>query len=491
VLADIYKAGALAVTSITSAPDSTPPTTISDAVPPGAPPGSAIGAGSTNSALGAVVQLVNTVRGPFASSNPSKFTYQYPRPWRMNGDSQVVDTGVLDALGYPVYESDVVVAPQLLRQRSLSPADDGGFPSGHSNALHLAALAMAYAVPERFQELVACAFDLAHTRIVAGMHSPVDVIGGRVLATALAAAALNDPQNATLKATARQQAAAYLQARTGTTADTLYAYAHPADPGDDPYADREANRRAVTKRLTYILPRHGRDERLTVPKGAEVLLETRLPYLDAAQRREVLRTTALPAGYALLDGPEQWGRLNLFAAADGYGAFDAEVAVTLDAAAGGFNAADAWRNDITGSGGLVKLGTGALTLSGDNRFGGGVRVVAGTLVAGSSTALGTGGAKVEGGTLRLTTRTRVRAAYSQTGGTLAVTARALLTVDGVAELGRGSTLEVTVDGDCHLVPILSARRLRGRFDTITLHADGYRALPIYTGSTLVLRLVRA
>ena len=64
---------------------------------------------------------------------------------------------------------------------------------------------------------------------------------------------------------------------------------------------------------------------MTVPKGAEVLLETRLPYLDAAQRREVLRTTALPAGYVLLDGFEQWGRLNLFAAADGYGAFDSDV----------------------------------------------------------------------------------------------------------------------------------------------------------------------
>ncbi|MFD0523246.1 phosphatase PAP2 family protein [Paractinoplanes durhamensis] len=52
------------------------------------------------------------------------------------------------------------------------PAEDGGFPSGHTNAFYLAALAFAYAVPERFQELVTAAFDLAETRIVAGMHSP-------------------------------------------------------------------------------------------------------------------------------------------------------------------------------------------------------------------------------------------------------------------------------------------------------------------------------
>ncbi|WP_181809431.1 phosphatase PAP2 family protein, partial [Streptomyces shenzhenensis] len=355
-LADLYKAGSLAVTSITSAPDGTPATTISDAVPAGAPAGSALGAGSHDSALGKVAALVDTVRGNYASGNPSKYAYQYPRPWRMNEDSEVVDTGRTDAYGFPVYESDVVVAPQLLRQRSTSPADDGGFPSGHTNAFHLAGLAYAYAVPERFQELVARALELSDTRIVAGMHNTVDVIGGRIMATALAAATLADPANADLKAAARAQALAYFEAQTGSTADTLYAYAHSADTGTDPYADREANERAATPRLTYVLDREGRDLPLTVPKGAEVLLETRQPYLTADQRREVLRTTGLPSGYVLLDGPEQWGRLNLFAAADGYGAFDADVTVTLDAAAGGFAAADSWRNDIDGHGGLTKQG---------------------------------------------------------------------------------------------------------------------------------------
>ena len=74
------------------------------------------------------------------------------------------------------------------------------------------------------------AFELSHTRIVSGMHSTVDVLGGRIIATALAAAALADPKNAGLKAAARAQAAAYFQEQTGTTADTLYAYAHSAGP---------------------------------------------------------------------------------------------------------------------------------------------------------------------------------------------------------------------------------------------------------------------
>ncbi|MEU9450124.1 phosphatase PAP2 family protein [Streptomyces sp. NPDC048277] len=498
-LADLYKAGSLAVTSITSAPDGTPATTISDAVPAGAPAGSALGAGSHDSALGKVATLVDTVRGNYASGNPSKYAYQYPRPWRMNEDSEVVDTGTTDAFGFPVYESDVVVAPQLLRQRGTSPTDDGGFPSGHTNAFHLAGLAYAYAVPERFQELVTRALELADTRIVAGMHNTVDVIGGRIMATALAAATLADPANADLKAAARAQALAYFEAQTGTTADTLYAYAHSAGADTDPYTDREANERAITPRLTYVLQRQGRDLPLTVPKGAEVLLETRQPYLSADQRREVLRTTGLPSGYVLLDGPEQWGRLNLFAAADGYGSFDADVTVTLDATAGGFAAADSWRNDIDGRGGLTKLGTGTLTLAGRNRYTGGTVLAAGTLVAAADDALGHGDVRVTAGTLRVTDRVFVRGAYTQDAGTLEVTlskgCKAPLTVKHLAVLGKGTTLSLNLGTERppaagSILPVLDVPRLRGQFDKVELNSTTLRAVPVYTADGLSVRLVK-
>ncbi|MFI6377524.1 phosphatase PAP2 family protein [Streptomyces sp. NPDC050546] len=499
-LAALYKKGAKAVTSITSAPDGTPPAKINDAVPADAPAGSALGAGSYDSELGQVARLQDTLRGNWASSNPAKFAYLYPRPWRMNEDSEVVDTGRTDEFGFPVYESKVVVAPQLLRQRGDKPAEDGGFPSGHTNALHLASLAYAYAVPERFQELMTRALELAHTRIVAGMHSPVDVIGGRIMATALAAATLADPANATLKAAARAQALAYFTEQTGTTADTLYAYAHSADTGTDPYADRDANARAVRPRLTYILPRRGRDKPLTVPKGAEVLLETRLPYLDAAQRREVLRTTALSSGYVLLDGFEQWGRLNLFAAADGYGAFDRDVTVTLDAAAGGFHAADSWRNDIEGDGGLTKRGTGTLTLTGHNRYHGGTVLEDGVLVAAAPNALGQGDVRVTGGTLRADKVLRVRGSYVQEGeSTLELLLRKnhgpALTVSRRVLLGRGSVLSLRLDTERPpvagtTVPVLSAPALRGRFDRVELDSDTLRAVPVHTSEGLSVRLVR-
>ncbi len=490
-LAGLYRTGAKAVTSIITAPDGTPPAKIDDAVPVDAPAGSALGAGSYDSELGLVARLVDTVRGPYASGNPSKTAYQYPRPWRLTADGRVRDTGKLDALGFPVYESDVVVAPQLLRQRSTNPADDAGYPSGHTNAFHLACLALAYAVPERFQELVARAYDLADTRIVAGMHSPVDVIGGRILATALAAATLADPANAALKTSARAQALAYLTAKTGTTADTLYARAHI---GADEYADRRANAAMVARRSAYGLPGHASRSAMQVPKGAEVLLETRLPYLSASQRREVLRTTAFPAGNPLLDGPELWGRLNLFAAADGYGAFDADVRVDLDAARGGFHANDSWRNDIGGAGGLVKTGSGMLTLTGANSYRGRTRVEAGMLLAAGPCALGTGDVELAGGVLRVSDRGLRVGGYRQFGGTLSVRSgfSPSLAVSGVVTLEAGSVLEVHLEPGCSAteIPVVSARRLRGRFAATKVDRPGFRVVPRYTPTGLSLRILR-
>ncbi|WIM94039.1 phosphatase PAP2 family protein [Actinoplanes oblitus] len=486
-LAGLYRAGALAVTGITSAPVTTPATTISDAVPAGAPAGSALGAGSTTSPLGKVATLVNTLRGNYSSGNPAKFAFQYPRPWRMTEDSTVVPTGAVDEFGFPVYDSGVVVAPALLRQRATNPAEDGGYLSGHTNALFLAAFAYAYAVPERFQELIATAYDLAHTRIVAGMHSPADVIGGRVLATALAAAILRDPANATIKAEARDQALAYFRSQIGS--EDLFGYAHRP-------ADRAVNAAIVRHKHTYDLPAHGKRVPVTVPAGAEVLLETRLPYLDDDQRREVLRTTGLTSGHPILDGPEQWGRLDLFTAADGYGAFDRTVAVTLDAARGGFHAADAWRNDIDGPGGLVKLGTGALELSGDNGFRGGVTLAGGTLTAASPTALGEGDVTVTGGTLGLAVDgVRIRGDFRQSGGVLAVPldpkGKTPLTVAHHATIGAKVTLRVAVTRRAPAgttVPVLRARHLRGRFARLEVTTPGVRAELVTRGDTVAVRI---
>ncbi|WP_338554719.1 S-layer homology domain-containing protein [Paenibacillus sp. KS-LC4] len=359
-LTEVYRAKSGTFTTITSIPSDATTVKYNDG-------NDSNKAGDSDSELGKMVDLIGALRGNSASGNPAKSFYSYMRPYRWANDI-------------------TMIVPTLVPARSATPATDGGFPSGHTNASYLASYALAYAVPERFQELLTRASEMGNSRIIAGMHSPLDVIGGRVMATALAAAALSDPDYAALKQEAYNQAHTALLTETGTS--------------EDRFTDYEKNKAQFTERLTYGFDQiASTTEPMSVPKGAEVLLETRQPYLTGEQRRAVLATTGLSSGYPVLDDPEGWGRLNLFAAADGYGAFDGDVTVTMDASKGGFHAADSWRNDIAGAGKLTKEGTGALKLLGANTYSGGTQINAGTLESGSATALGSGDVVNNGGTL--------------------------------------------------------------------------------------------
>lgn len=350
--------------------------------------GNNVGVGGTaNANLGLAVDFINNIAD--GSTEPPKRFYKYARPWR--------------------WSSDVKVVPALESAKSTTPTTDGGFPSGHTAEAWRDTLAMAYLVPQRYQELITRAMEMGENRILAGMHSPLDVMGSRVHATAVVAYSLSSAAYYTpsVKTAAFQQAQTYLKTQAGAADfNALNAYAHTVKTSDttsadyDRFADRAANKAAYAKRLTYGLPQlNAAGVAATVPKGAEVLLETRLPYLSAEQRRVVLKTTALDSGYPLGNDGEGWGRLNLFAAADGYGAFNGDVAVTMDGTLGGFSATDSWRNDIAGKGKLSKAGTGTLRLAGANTFSGGAVVTAGTLAADSATALGAGDVYVKGGTL--------------------------------------------------------------------------------------------
>ncbi|MDS0524316.1 phosphatase PAP2 family protein [Clostridium sp. SHJSY1] len=311
----------------------------------------------TESNLGSMVNLINTMRNTSASTTSAKNYFQYQRPWRWSNEVQVL--------------------PTLVPAKSTTPEKDGGFPSGHTNAATIAAIGLAYATPERFQEMLTRASELGNNRIVAGMHSSLDVIGGRVMATAIATAALNNPNNQSLKEAAYNDAHTKLLTQNGTSIDRFSNYSE--------------NRKNYNYRLTYNFPQIGSSNTpMKVPKGAEVLLETRLPYLDGTQRREVLYTTGIKSGYPVIDDAEGYGRLNLFAAADGYGALLNNVEVNMDASKGGFNAMDSWRNDIYGTGSLTKKGTGTLKLVGNNTYTGGTEINNGTIEADSITAFGTG-----------------------------------------------------------------------------------------------------
>ena len=424
--------------------------------------------GTDNPKFGTVVDFVNNI-GENGSTEPAKRFFKYARPWR--------------------WSTDVKVPPSLEKVKSTTANSDGGFISGHTAEAVRDALAMAYVVPERFQEMLCRAADLGENRILAGMHSPLDVMGGRVQAEAIAAANLLKGANAKTKAAAYAQAHVTLMADTQMpTLAAFNDFAHSQGTDTDRFADHVANRATFLRRLTYgFAPIGDTTQAAFVPKGAEVLLETRFPYLDASQRRAVLKTTALPSGYPMLDDAEGWGRLNLFAAADGYGQFNGDVVVTMQAKEGGFNAFDSWKNDIAGAGKLSKKGTGTLELSGKNSYKGGTHIVAGTLRAASSSALGTGDVYLSRGNLNATMAVSIGGDYTQLAPTELVVQvgvpqapTALVQVRGTATIAGGTLRLVLPKGwiaDGQIITVIQAKQLQGSFADIIV--DGFKVVPTY------------
>lgn len=126
-----------------------------------------------------------------------------------------------------------------------------------------------------------------------------------------------------------------------------------------------------------------------VPKNAELLIETRYPYLNADQQREILLTTSNKTG-GVLDNGMGYDTLNLYKAGNGYGAFNQKTTINMDAQQGGYSASDIWLNDINGTGSLEKSGTGTLTLAGHNSWTGGTSVLSGKLVGSNGQSFGQG-----------------------------------------------------------------------------------------------------
>ncbi len=292
---------------------------------------------------------------------------------------------------------------------------NSAFPSGHTTYGYTQSLLFAMMVPERYQELMTRASEYGNSRIVLGAHYPLDVIGGRILATHDVAQLLNnnpDYLNQTISVygvgtvTTTGDYAAQFKSAMADLRGLLTAGCGSSDLAScaaggaaDRFSNPAASLAAYEYRLTYGLPSTGPTNLApVVPTGAEVLLETRLPFLTAAQRRDVLASTEIASGSPLDDGTG-WARLDLYRAAGGYGSFDKAVTVHQDAALGSFNAFAVLSNDITGTGSLTKTGTGSLMLTGNNSFAGGTTINGGKLIAASGHALGTGDVLVDGGRL--------------------------------------------------------------------------------------------
>lgn len=402
------------------------------------------------------------------STSPAKKFYAYPRPYRWNVDTMEVITSGYEASVLP--EIDGIGHSIFLDDASVSGA---GFPSGHTNAIFLTSYGLAYGFPWKFQDIMMNAAEGGNYRIVAGVHSCLDVMGGRMTATAMAASAFADKTSGNYHVMTDAYTAAY---------ETLFKDEIPALATLADYEEYQKNLEKFTYYLTYDFTQIGDTTvEMKVPKGAEAVLETRLPYLTDEQRRYVIYTTGVESGYPLIDDAEGWGRVNYYKAASGYGAFVTDVVVEMDASKGAFNASDNWLNDISGDGSLTLKGTGRLGLVGQNTFTGGVNVEGGELVMVSSTALGTGDVKVTGGTLSETVDgvATIAGGFEQTGGTLKLTVDStddVLNIAGNATLGGKLVIEVAEGATLtEGTAVLSAAAVSGSFESIEVVGADYTA----------------
>ncbi|WP_046176596.1 S-layer homology domain-containing protein [Domibacillus indicus] len=483
------------------------------------------------SELSDAMDLVHLIRfrNP-SSSNPSKYFFSSPRPYRMNSKGEVKE--VVDQNGLPVwetigsgesaveelpsggkketgekhfqqYETNVEVIPALdyvRRKAEDGRGKDGAFPSGHTSAAYLSTFGFAYATPERYAEFLTRAAQMGENRIVAGMHSPLDVIGARIQSTAMTAFAYNLAENKEVLDKAYENAGEVFGELAQSKRMSLYEYAHTVTEDykfesaydEEKWEDHEANKAFYREKLTYGLPQTGtKGLDPVVPKGAEVLLETRQPYLTDQQRREVLYTTEIESGYPVIDESNGWGRIDLVTAADGYGAFLNNVTVDMDASKGRFNAHDWWRNDITGSGMLTKKGTGMLTLTGNNSYTGGTLLKGGTLEAASTAAFGKGDLYLENGTVLVNADgpLNLNGNFTIEAGNLDIAMdddNSQVNVDGLVYLDGGNlnlNLSNYEIGKAKDITLMTADKMKGKFDSVT--ASGYKVTVKYKDNSII------
>lgn len=212
------------------------------------------------------------------------------------------------------YQRPHVTMPDKIKRYN-PPGEDlyltsKSFPSGHTNQAALVTSLLAYMVPEVAPQLHYRGAVAGNSRIVLGVHYPLDVIGGRMSGQAAAADRLNDPKMRNAIDQAAQELRAEIEWRAGKSIADLVA-------SDTPYAPTAKAVSQTTAWNSYdFAPIYHRDAQMIVPQAAPTLIAGSFPQLDYAQRASIIAQTATPAGNPLDWQAEggSWQRVNLAAA---------------------------------------------------------------------------------------------------------------------------------------------------------------------------------
>ena len=343
--------------------------------------------GRQNGSLPLMDALINSedgTSGAYVSPDPAKQAYSYPRPYISSdadaapipGDDPECDPAVTNAsslqanrIGKPYANAvgtlEIVRIPDVVdTTHAYSPNDvalsggyadagictAGAFPSGHTTTAYQAGITLATLLPELAPEILSRASENGNNRLVIGVHSPLDIVGGRINGEAALAARWSDAQYRTeVLEPARSELIGYLEQQCGATlvvciaAGTPYQadpYGGAAMPGGTAQVvtDRASAVAVYDERLTYAFPQVGTPGLApAVPAGAENLLLTTFPTLTDAQRTAVLAQTQIDSGYPLdrsASGEGSWQRLDLAAAMSATVQLGADGSATVVAVGG-------------------------------------------------------------------------------------------------------------------------------------------------------------
>lgn len=245
------------------------------------------------------------------STNPAKNYFNFPRPFVVAPDQMLWN----DTWGW--------VGPSTKDSHSSSNYNPTSmaFPSGHTNQAYWQGTLLATLLPELSGQILARTSEAADGRIVLAKHYTLDVMGGRMMGQASAAARWADPEFRPLLLEASAELHAYLEDACGAQLAQCIA-------ADTAYIDPATGAQLYRERMTYGFPQKegAAGQAIAIPATAPDLLLTAFPELSYDQRAQVLRLTAIDSGFPLQASSQDgdWERIDLLAA------MTAEVVVLPD-----------------------------------------------------------------------------------------------------------------------------------------------------------------
>lgn len=231
------------------------------------------------------------IKASEVSTAPAKKYFDYPRPFLLP-------------------DKPVTLVPDRVVVGDGKPyvASAGAFPSGHSTVGYTDTLLLAAMLPERAPALIARGAGYGYSRQVLGVHYPLDVIGGRMIAQYNVAHYLADPAYRRLFDEAREQLRNALTKACGVALAQCAAGA-PAD--QDPWNSGAAfafNHYT----LSYGLPTAAAaTQPVQVPENTPVLAQSLAPALNATTAQKRLAKPYGVAEMGLDPAHAQWQRLDL------------------------------------------------------------------------------------------------------------------------------------------------------------------------------------